>query len=104
MVDQLQQKLTAALLELEALKSATEPSSCSAPVVLDDESPDLFDNLDDENDTEHTTDSHTTDNDHHPPENRTLVLPSTHMPNADGLRKAELNLRIRQASRNLTAI
>ena len=39
-----------------------------------------------------------------PPERRPLVLPSSHMGNDQGMRKAELNLRIKQASRYLAAV
>ena len=39
-----------------------------------------------------------------PPERRPVILPSTHMPHNQALKKAELTLRVRQATRYLAAI
>jgi hypothetical protein len=39
-----------------------------------------------------------------PPEQRSIFLPSTHLPNGHSLRKKELGLRVKQATRYLAAI
>lgn len=78
-------------------------------MAIDEGNPDEFDNLDDTDETEADLDGvvsqgNATDDDRLPPENRTVILPSTHMPHAHALRKTELTLRIKQASKYLTAI
>jgi hypothetical protein len=77
--------------------------------ALDDVNADAFDNLDDEDDAgpdqaDPDVAGSDTQTDNLPPEHKTLILPSTHMPNAHSLRKAEMTLRIAQVKHNLTAV
>lgn len=106
-------KLTANFLLLDSLKSKENDNGFVTPGELDDEGADAFDNLDGDDDGDDTPGPDPADPDaigldtpsnNLQPEQRTLILPSTHMPNAHSLRKAELTLRIAQVKQNLTAL
>lgn len=111
-MERLRQALTTDLLRLQSLQSKhidlTEPE-----YVEEDPDAESFDNLDDEvveadpGGPDHSLDASDTDSDHSalPPERRPLHLPSSHNTNQNhSFRKAELTLRIRQATRYLTAL
>ena len=112
-VEQLRQSLTTDLLRLQSLRS--NHIELTEPDYLEDEPDvDLFDNLDDEvveadpsqTGQDQSNDERDADSDHSalPPERRPLHLPSHNANPHHSLRKAELTLRIKQATRYLTAL
>ena len=110
-VERLRQKLSAELLLLESLRSAYTDDGIISPEVFGDkkadESADEFNDLDDEEHSGPDQDvprSLPLVEDRQLPECKTLILPSTHMPDAHLLRRAEFALRIAQVKQNLVAI
>jgi hypothetical protein len=108
-VDRLRQSLIAEFLLLQSFLQAHQLQADSVENIEDN--PSSFDDLDDVlSDTgsdiipEDPRPSHIQESDLLPPERRVVILPSTHMPHDQALRKAELALRIKQATRYLAAI
>lgn len=108
-VDRLRQNLIADFLLLQSFPQAHQLQADS--VDNNDDDPSSFDDLDD---VLSDTGSDVIPEDHRPsriqksdllpPERRAVILPSTHMPHDQALRKAELALRIKQATRYLAAV
>ena len=105
-VDRLRQTLTTDLLSLQSVRMSQEAVSILDAGDIGNECPDEFDDLDgDANLPEQPFHrAELAEEDLLPPERRPVVLPSTHMPNNEALRKAELRLRMRQVSRYLTSV
>ena len=108
-VDRLRQSLITEFLHLQSFPQAHQLQADS--VDNDDDNPSSFDDLDDVLcDTgsdvvpEDPRPSRIQESDLLPPERRAVILPSTHMPHDQALRKAELALRIKQATRYLAAV
>ena len=105
-VERLRQNLTAQFLHLHSIQIPHEYINVQETICVNEECPDTFDNLDNEDQRPDLQSSQSKQNtsDLLPPERRPIILPSIHMPNANALRKAELSLRIKQASQYLTAL
>ena len=106
-VERLRHDLTSQFLLLQSLRTPEDYRNISDPYDLDDwSSDDAFDHLDDDEiqPERQQNQRHSIPADILPPERRPIVLPSTHMPNADALRKSEMRLRIKQAAQYLTAV
>ncbi len=107
-VELLRHRLTAEFLELQTFPNALNLSGESHSLSTGDADPSAFDNLDDEsNEPEPEPDSERhirQDNDMLPPEQRSVIFPSTHLQIGHPLGKNELDLRIKQATRFLAAI
>jgi hypothetical protein len=110
-IDRLRQSLTTDLIRLESLKSTFNHPQLPETDEVDDPHAESFDNLDgeigeaDQSGPDEFIDRNEPDNDAVPPERRPLYLPSSHSTRSDHpLRQAELNLRIKQATRYLAAV
>ena len=104
-VERRRQRLATELLLLQSYQKTVETSRTLDASYDDEMDVEAFDNLDNE---EYHTDAESApsrpSNDESPPEEKLIVLPSTHLPNGHPLRDIELDLRHRQASRYLMAI
>ncbi len=110
-VEQLRQRLTAEFLLLQTLPNTLNLNNASVDLNTNEADPCAFDNLDDdsnepepESERQIRLSQNQPNNDMLPPERRSLIFPSTHLPIGHALGKKELDLRIKQAKRYLTAI
>ena len=106
-VERLRQRLTAEFLVLHTYPNSLNLSGADH-LSTEEADSSAFDNLDDEsNEPEPDPDSEhqvRQDNDVLPPEQRSVIFPSTHLQIGHPLGKKELALRIKQATRYLAAI
>ena len=109
-VERLRQRLTAEFLVLHTYPNSLGLSGEGHSSGAEDADPSAFDNLDDEsNEVGAGPDSDSErqvqqDNDMLPPEQRSVILPSSHLQIGHALGKKELALRVKQAARYLAAI
>lgn len=113
-VERLRQDLMAEFLLLQSMSEANQSQVNVADDEIFDDNPSAFDDLDNGlAGTESESVLGLEDRRHgriQPasdlllPERRLVILPSTHMPHHQSLRKAELALRIKQATRHLAAV
>jgi hypothetical protein len=105
-VERLRQRLTSEFLVLHTYPNALNVSGASLSLGTGEADPSAFDNLDDDsNETEPDSERHIrVDVELLPPEQKSIVLPSTHLPIGHALGKKELAPRIKQATRYPAAI
>jgi hypothetical protein len=112
-VERLRDRLTHDFRVLQSFPQSHQTRVAQGGSSLDEhEIPTAYDDLDDDRsdsgsevDTDEPGSGRTQSKDKViPPERQSVVLPSTHMPNNPGLRRAELALRKKQAARYLAAV
>ena len=109
-MERLRLRLTSEFLVLHTYPNALNVSGAGLSLGTGEADPSAFDDLDDDsNEAEPESERpserhHWEDNDLLPPEQKSVVLPSTHLPIGHALGKKELALRIKQATRYLAAI
>ena len=105
-VERLRQNLTAELVLLHSMQQTQDGDSIADPVRNASDSSDQFDDLDNDGNLYRESANRVELDmaDSIPPERRPIVFPSTQMPGDHQLRKAELKLRMKQASQYLTAV
>lgn len=105
-VERLRLRLTSEFLVLHTYPNALNLSSAGHPSNTGETDPSAFDDLDDDsNDADPDSERHNReDDDLLPPEQKSVIFPSTHLPIGHALGKKELALRIKQATRYLAAI
>jgi len=105
-VEWLRQRLTSEFLVLHTYPNALNLSGAGHSLGMGEADPSAFDDLDDDsNEAEPESECHIKQGvDMLPPEQKSVILPSTHLPIGHALRRKELALHIKQATRYLAAI
>ena len=117
-VEHLRQSLTPDLVLINSMQPTVNSQEALSRSIFHDAAEHLFNNLEDNNegggadaDAYSNADVNFSSavgrlefDDNIPPEQKSLHLPSSHLPSSDPLSKSELSLRIKQAGRYLAAI